>query len=50
MYYRKGNTLVKKLNISDPNWKRHVSHCSLQHYLQQLEHGSNLDVHRQMNG
>ena len=30
--------------------ERHVSHCSLQHYLQQLEHGSNLDVHRQMNG
>ena len=28
----------------------HVSHCSLQHYLQQLEHGSNLDVQRQMNG
>ena len=28
--------------------KTHVSHCSLQHYLQQLEHGSNLDVHRQM--
>ena len=26
-----------------------VSH-SLQHYLQQLEHGSNLDVHQQMNG
>ena len=30
--------------------KTHVSHCSLQHYLQQPEHGSNLDVHRQMNG
>ena len=30
--------------------KTHVSHCSLQHYLQQLEHGSNLDVHQQMNG
>ena len=28
----------------------HVSQCSLQHYLQQLEHGSNLDVHQQMNG
>ena len=26
------------------------SHCSLQHYLQQLEHGSDLDVQRQMNG
>ena len=25
--------------------KTHVSHCSLKHYLQQLEHGSNLDVH-----
>ena len=23
--------------------KTHVSHCSLQHYLQQLEHGSKLD-------
>ena len=30
--------------------KTHVSHCSLQHYLQQLEHESNLDVHQQMNG
>ena len=30
--------------------KTHVSHCSLQHYLQYLEHGNNLDVHRQMNG
>ena len=30
--------------------KTHVSHCSLQHYLQQLEHGSNLDAHRQMSG
>ena len=29
--------------------KTHVSHYSLQHYLQQLEHGSNLDVHQQMN-
>ena len=28
--------------------KTHVSHCSLHHCLQQLEHGSNLDVHRQM--
>ena len=26
------------------------THCSLQHYLQYLEHGNNLDVHRQMNG
>jgi len=25
-------------------------HCSLKHYLQYLEHGSNLDVHRQMDG
>ena len=25
--------------------KTHVSHCSLQHYLQYLEHGSNLDVY-----
>ena len=28
--------------------KAHVSHCSLQHYLQQLEHRNNLDVHQQM--
>ena len=27
--------------------KTHLSHCSLQHYLQKLEHGSNLDVHQQ---
>ena len=26
----------------------HVSRCSLQHYLQQLEHGSNLDVQQQI--
>ena len=25
--------------------KTHASHCSLQHYLQKLEHGSNPDVH-----
>ena len=25
-------------------------HCSLQHYLQYLEHGSNQDVRQQMNG
>ena len=25
--------------------KAHVSHCSLQHYLQQLEHGNSLGVH-----
>ena len=30
--------------------KTHVSHCSLQHYLKKIEHGSNLDVHQQMNG
>ena len=30
--------------------KTHIPQCSLQHYLQQLEHGSNLDVHLQMNG
>ena len=36
---------LKKLAIKPPFWKlkkSHVSHCSLQHYLQQLEHGSNL--------
>ena len=30
--------------------KTHVPQCSLQHYLQQLGHGSNLDVHWQTNG
>ena len=25
--------------------KTHVARCSLQHYLRQLEHGSNLDAH-----
>ena len=30
--------------------KTHVPKCSLQHYLQQLEHRSCLDVHQQMNG
>ena len=28
----------------------HVPQCSLQHYLQYLGHGSNLDVHQQANG
>ena len=28
----------------------HIPHCSLQHCSQQLGHGSNLDVHQQMNG
>ena len=53
--------LLKKLGIKspyDPGFqsqaytlrkqklkKTHVSYCSLKHYLQQLEHGSNLDVH-----
>ena len=30
--------------------KKHVSQCSLKHYVQQWEHGSNLDVHWQING
>ena len=30
--------------------KTHVHHCSLQHCLQQLGHGGNLDVHQWMNG
>ena len=30
--------------------KTHVPQCSLQRYLQQLGHGSNLDVHRQVTG
>ena len=29
--------------------KTHVARRSLQHYLQELKHGSNLNVHRQMN-
>ena len=29
--------------------KTHISHCSLQHCLQQLEYGSKLDVRQQMN-
>ena len=34
-------------NLRKPKLKEtHVSHCSLQHCLQQLEHGSNLDVHQ----
>ena len=28
----------------------HVPQCSLQHYLQEPGHGSNLSIHRQMNG
>ena len=28
----------------------HVPQCSLQHFLQKLGHGRNLDVHQQMNG
>ena len=30
--------------------KNHVPQCSLQYYLQQLEHGINLNVHQQING
>ena len=37
---------LRKLKLKET----HVSHCSLQHYLQSLEHGSNLDAHEQMNG
>ena len=29
--------------------KTHVPQCSLQHSLQYVEHGNNLDVHQQMN-
>ena len=37
--------------LRKPKLKRtHVSHLSLQHCLQQLEHGNNIDIHRQMNG
>ena len=35
--------------LRKPKFKKtHLSHCSLHHYLKQLEHGSNLDVHHQM--
>ena len=30
--------------------KTHVSKCSLQRYLQELEYGSKVKVHQQMNG
>ena len=30
--------------------EKHIPQNSLQHYLQYLGHGSNLDVHQQMNG
>ena len=37
--------------ISKPELKEtHVPQCSSQHCLQQLGHGSNLDVHLQMDG
>ena len=40
-----------KANIQKTKIKNtHVPHCSLQHCLQQPEHGSNLDAHQQMNG
>ena len=40
---------IHKFNRRKPKLKEtHVSHCSLQHYLQQLEHGSNLDVQQQI--
>ena len=38
------------INPEETKTETYVSHCSLQHYLQQLEHGSNLDVHQEMNG
>ena len=38
-------------NLKKPKLKRtHVPQCSLQLYLQQLGHGSTLDIHRQING
>ena len=40
---------LQAYNLRKPKLKKtHVSHCSLQHYLQQLECGSNLDVKQQM--
>ena len=37
----------KAYTLRKPKLKKtHVSYCSLQHYLQQLGHGSNTDVHR----
>ena len=38
-----------RINLRKPKLKNtHVSQCSLQHYLQLVEHGSNLDVLQQM--
>ena len=64
--WRTVQTVLKKLQIKllyDPaiplldiypektvTQKTHVPQCSLKHYLQLSGHGSNLDVHRQMNG
>ena len=45
------NPTPRHIPWGNQNWKKtHVSHCSLQHYLQWLEHGRNLDVHQQTNG
>ena len=38
--------ILRKLQLK----KTHVPQCLPQHYLQQLGHGSNLDVHQQVNG
>ena len=37
---------LRKLQLE----KIHAPQCSLQHYLQQLRHGSNLNVRQQKNG
>ena len=44
------NPTPRHIPWENQNWKTHVSHCPLQHYLQRLEHRSNLDVRWQMNG
>ena len=44
-------TLLLVYTLKKPKLKKtHISHSLLQYYLQYLEHRSNLDVHRQMNG
>ena len=38
-------------NLRKPQFqKTHIPQCSLQQYLQQPGHGSNLNVHQQING
>ena len=48
---RSGECHCGKYTLRKPDFSEtHVPQCSLQHYLQQLGRGSNLDVRWQMNG